>query len=199
MKKGILLFLPANLKISSEKYESSLSERFDDYVLIGKYQGDFKGFISYLSTVEYKDGEVIVVIPSVKQLDMSAYKIIELMIEVYEKYGFRLYSIEDPWVYWLTSLTGEDWNHLKAFIEWMLKETVEKRRSRQVEAWRKGKRRGRPPAMDLKTVAHYVKRYRELALKNKKALWLIAKAEGHKISYRRFLEKINKVLESNKI
>ena len=199
MKKGILLFLPANLKISSEKYESSLSERFDDYVLIGKYQGDFKGFISYLSTVEYKDGEVIVVIPSVKQLDMSAYKILELMIEVYEKYGFRLYSIEDPWVYWLTSLTGEDWNHLKAFIEWMLKETVEKRRNRQVEAWRKGKRRGRPPAMDLKTVAHYVKRYRELALKNKKALWLIAKAEGHKISYRRFLEKINKVLESNKI
>ncbi len=176
-----------------------MSERFDDYVLIGKYQGDFKGFISYLSTVEYKDGEVIVVIPSVKQLDMSAYKILELMIEVYEKYGFRLYSIEDPWVYWLTSLTGEDWNHLKAFIEWMLKETVEKRRSRQVEAWRKGKRRGRPPAMDLKTVAHYVKRYRELALKNKKALWLIAKAEGHKISYRRFLEKINKVLESNKI
>ncbi len=199
MKKGILLFLPANLKISSEKYESSLSERFDDYVLIGKYQGDFKGFISYLSTVEYKDGEVIVVIPSVKQLDMSAYKILELMIEVYEKYGFRLYSIEDPWVYWLTSLTGEDWNQLKAFIEWMLKETVEKRRNRQVEAWRKGKRRGRPPAMDLKTVAHYVKRYRELALKNKKALWLIAKAEGHKISYRRFLEKINKVLESNKI
>ena len=198
MKKGILLFLPENLEISSEKYESSLSERFDNYVLIGKYQGDLKGFISYLSAVEYKDGEVIVVIPSVKQLDISAYKTIELIVEVYEKYGFRLYSIEDPWVYWLTSLPGEDWNQLKAFIEWMLKETVEKRRNRQVEAWRKGKRRGRPPAMDLKTVAHYVKRYRELALKNKKALWLIAKAEGHKISYRRFLEKVNKVLESNK-
>ena len=197
------MFIPTAGGIDTNDLSIKIHDALGEYNLIGTYSGSIKDFYEYLASYKTNDNlsvhENIVVIPSIKSLGLSIYKAIEVIIEVYEKYGFRLYSIEESWVYWLTSLTGEDWNQLKAFIGWMLKETVEKRRSRQVEAWRKGKRRGRPPAMDLKTVAHYVKRYRELALKNKKALWLIAKAEGHKISYRRFLEKVNKVLESNKI
>jgi len=56
------------------------------------------------------------------------------------------------------------------------------------------KQMGRPPAMRIEEVRRYVLRYPELAKRNKRALWYVVTAEGHKISYARFVAKVNQVL-----
>ena len=54
---------------------------------------------------------------------------------------------------------------------------------------------GRPPSIPMDVVRKYVTKYRYLALHNKKALWKVVTSDGYKISYPRFIEKVNKVLQ----
>ena len=67
----------------------------------------------------------------------------------------------------------------------------EKIRAGMERAKREGRHVGRPPAIPEEFLVKLVKKYPYLS---KKDLWRIATAEGYKISYPRFVRKINEVI-----
>jgi len=63
-------------------------------------------------------------------------------------------------------------------------------------AKRESKRVGRPPAIPEDSLVKLVKKYPFLS---KRDLWRIATVEGYKISYPRFVRKINEVIKKYNI
>ncbi len=63
-------------------------------------------------------------------------------------------------------------------------------RIRLETARRAGKRIGRPPKVDDNTLKRYLRRYRELRLKD---VWRIMRSDGYDISYYQFLRRIKKL------
>ncbi len=68
----------------------------------------------------------------------------------------------------------------------------EKIKSGMERAKAEGKHVGRPPAISEEYIVKLLRRYPNLP---KKALWKIAQAEGYKISYPRFVVKVNEVMK----
>jgi len=109
-----------------------------------------------------------------------------------EKKGYKVVTVKEEW---LQTLDQNMRKLILSILSWVAEFERKRIRERQLEAWKQGKQKGRPPAMTLEQVRKYVMKYKELAKHNKKALWHIARSEGHKISYPRFLEKVNKILK----
>jgi len=108
-----------------------------------------------------------------------------------EQRGYKVITVKEEW---LQILDQNMRKLILSILSWVAEFERRRIRERQLEAWRQGKQKGRPPSMTLDQVRKYVLKYKELAKHNKKALWHIARSEGNKISYPRFLEKVNKVL-----
>lgn len=109
-----------------------------------------------------------------------------------EERGVRVLTVREEW---LQTLDADIRRLVLSILSWVAEFERRRIRERQEEAWRMGKRKGRPEAMSKDKVLKYVTKYPELAKHNKRALWLVAKGDGHKISYQRFTAKVNEVLK----
>jgi len=194
-----LIAVYANSQRDIEYISNTLKSKFRSYHIVGEYveknpnKRSFLGrdtAIIALETLGRREGHRIFAVKNLETISGDPLKALEILMEMLHKRDIYTFSVEEPWVYPLLKN-----NEFLSFTEWVLEQTVWKRRSKQLEAWRKGKRRGRPPAIEERVLRKYVRKYRELAIKNKKALWLLMKGDGYEISYRRFLDKINKILK----
>ncbi len=198
--KNIVIFLAKDAKdlISNIDYIKENLGNIDEHLV---FRGDVDRFMEFMSKnfkkEEYIDEvpNITIVFRSIKELNIKTFELLRIIKELRDGYNAKVFSIEDEWIYQISSLERDKWIAFKKFISWLEEELIIKKKVRQREAWNKGKRKGRPPAIPYKIVKRYVLKYRELALRNKKALWLIMKAEGYRISYRRFLDKVKKVLK----
>jgi len=200
MRKNKVIFFAKEESPDVNKYVEDIENVIGDIDDLEIFTGGIEELKRYLSEMydykkEVKDKtRLIIVFKSIMDLNPKVFDLIEFIVEVRDRYDARLFSLEEKWVYNISDLSEIDWISFKKFLSWIESELINKKRMRQREAWRKGKRKGRPPSIPPNIVRKYVLKYKELALKNKKALWLIMKAEGYKISYRRFLDKVNAVI-----
>jgi len=109
-----------------------------------------------------------------------------------EERGVKVITIKEEW---LQTLDDNIRRLILSVLSWVAEFERRRIRERQEEAWRQGKQKGRPEVMRIDDVRRYVMKYPELAKHNKKALWHVVRGDGHKISYSRFVEKVNRVLK----
>jgi len=110
----------------------------------------------------------------------------------FEEKGVKVITVREEW---LQTLDGNIRRLILSVLSWAAEFERQRIRERQQEAWRQGKQKGRPPSMQMDEVRRYVMKYPELAKHDKKALWLVVRGDGHKVSYSRFVRKVNQVLK----
>ncbi len=128
---------------------------------------------------------------SIDRIGRTMLDTLNTIIEL-EKQGYKVVTVKEEW---LQTMDPNMRKLILSILSWVAEFERRRIRERQEEAWKQGKQKGRPPAMTSDQVRKYVVKYKELAKHNKKALWMIVKADGHRISYPRFLEKVNRVLK----
>lgn len=123
-------------------------------------------------------------------------------LEDLRAYGIQVIAYQEEWLQSLAAIPDEALRRLifdivvralaygyQKYVE-SLKEKI---RAGMERARQRGKHIGRPPAIPDDFIIKLLKKYQGLS---KKDLWRIAVAEGYKISYPRFIAKINGLLRS---
>ena len=101
-----------------------------------------------------------------------------------EERGVRLTSLQEPWVY-------ENFNVAVKALEYSYQKFVKERIRAGIEkAKLRGKKVGRPEKISDQYLLKLLKKYPDLTLR---ALWKIAKGDGHDISYGWFVYRVNKL------
>lgn len=123
-------------------------------------------------------------------------------LEDLRAYGIQVIAYQEEWLQFLAAIPDEALRRLifdivvralaygyQKYVE-SLKDKIKAGMER---ARQRGKHVGRPPALPDEFLVKLIKKYQGLS---KKDLWRITIAEGYKISYPRFIVKINKLLKS---
>ncbi|MEM4812904.1 MAG: recombinase family protein [Ignisphaera sp.] len=108
-------------------------------------------------------------------------------IQTLESKGVKVISIKEEW---LQTLDDSVRRLVLSILSWVAEFERKRIRERQIEAWSKGKQKGRPKKLKLETVEKYLKRYNNMKLKD---IWKIMKVDGINISYntlRRYVKEL---------
>ena len=131
---------------------------------------------------------VALAVYTIEHLGRNLYDILETINVLERKYQIIIYSVREPWIH----KNHDRMNNLIDYIlDWMRRRV----REAQNRAWASGKQKGRPRKLSKKVVKQYVMKYRDLAVKNKKVIWEIMRAEGIDVSYNTARRYINEVLK----
>jgi DNA invertase Pin-like site-specific DNA recombinase len=107
-----------------------------------------------------------------------------------ENLGIKVITVREEW---LQNLDPNIRKLILSILSWVAEFEKKRLRERQEEAWKTGKQKGRPQKISDNTIMRYLKKYNGLSVK---AIWKIVKADGHEISYDRFLKRVRKLKRS---
>ena len=138
-----------------------------------------------------KLGTECIIAWSLDRIGRSMLDTLQTIIEL-ENRGIRVITVKEEF---LQTLDPNMRKLILSILAWVAEYERRRIRERQEEAWRQGKQKGRPQAIKPDEIRKLILKYPELAKHNKKALWYVAKSNGHKISYSRFTIKVNQVLK----
>jgi len=127
--------------------------------------------------------KAVLAVFTLDQISQKYRILIETLAEL-KKRGIALVSLQEPWVYenFNVAVKALEYSYQK-FIKERIKAGIEKARLR-------GKRVGRPEKISDQYLLKLLKKYPGLTLR---ALWKIAKGDGHDISYGWFVYRVNRL------
>jgi Site-specific recombinases, DNA invertase Pin homologs len=110
-----------------------------------------------------------------------------------EKRGVKVITIKEEF---LQTLDENIRKLILSILSWVAEYEKKRIRERQEEAWRLGKRKGRPPIITDEEILRYLSKYKGLSLKD---IWRIMTGSGIRISYSTLRQRIKKLQQEGKI
>lgn len=108
-----------------------------------------------------------------------------------EERGVRVITLKEEF---LQSLDPNIRKLILSIMAWVAEYERRRIRERAEEAWRQGKPKGRPPKVPDNVIRAYLAKYYPMHL-SLKSIWKIMKADGHNLSYSRFVRRARKILQ----
>jgi Site-specific recombinases, DNA invertase Pin homologs len=110
-----------------------------------------------------------------------------------EKRGIKVITIKEEF---LQTLDENIRKLILSILSWVAEYEKKRIRERQEEAWKSGKRKGRPPKITDEEILRYLSKYKGLSLKD---IWRIMIGSGIRISYSTLRQRIKKLQQEGKI
>ena len=115
------------------------------------------------------------------------------IIMEFENKGIKIITIKEEW---LQTLDNNIRKLIISILSWIAEFERRRIKERQEEAWKSGKRKGRPPKITDEEILRYLSKYKGLSLKD---IWRIMIGSGIRISYSTLRQRIKKLQQEGKI
>ena len=132
---------------------------------------------------------------SIDRLGRSMFDTMNTVLELENK-GVKVIAIKEEF---LQTLDHNIRKLILSILSWVAEYERKRIRERQEEAWKQGKRKGRPPKVDDTTILKYYKEYVVAKGLSIKDTWKIMRGNGVDISYSRLRQRLRKLRHEGRI
>jgi len=132
---------------------------------------------------------------SIDRLGRSMLDTMNAVLEL-ESLGVRVVTLREEF---LQTLDPNIRKLILSILSWVAEYERRRIRERQEEAWRQGKRKGRPPKITDEEILRYYRRYVSGMGLSVKDMWKIMVGDGKSISYSRLKQRLRKLKQEGKI
>ena len=132
---------------------------------------------------------------SIDRLGRSMLDTMNAVLEL-ESLGVRVVTLREEF---LQTLDPNIRKLILSILSWVAEYERRRIRERQEEAWRQGKRKGRPPKITDEEILRYYRRYVSGMGLSVKDMWKIIVGDGKSISYSRLKQRLRKLKQEGKI
>lgn len=132
---------------------------------------------------------------SIDRLGRSMLDTMNTVLEL-ENRGIKVVTVKEEF---LQTLDQNIRRLVLSILSWVAEYERKRIRERQEEAWRQGKRKGRPPKVDDDTILKYYKEYVAVRGLSIKDMWKIMLGDGVDISYSRLRQRLRKLRHEGRI
>ena len=132
---------------------------------------------------------------SIDRLGRSMLDTMSTILEL-ESHGIRVVTVKEEF---LQTLDANIRRLVLSILSWVAEYERRRIRERQEEAWRQGKRRGRPPKVTDEVLLRYYSKYVAGMGLTLRDLWKIMNADGVGISYSTLRQRVRRLVEEGRI
>jgi len=140
-----------------------------------------------------KDFINVILVFDITRLGRDMLDTLEFFLKIEKEYGVPIISINDSWTW---NPDNPDKKFFLAVFAWVAEKEWALRRERVEAAWAMGKQKGRPRAVDTKTVLQYLKKYPGFDLK---AITKLMNLDGIKVSYTTVRRRVKELIQQDVI
>jgi len=132
---------------------------------------------------------------SIDRLGRSMLDTMNTILEL-ESHGIRVVTVKEEF---LQTLDPNIRKLILSILSWVAEYERRRIRERQEEAWRQGKRKGRPPKVSDDVLLRYYSKYVAGMGLTLRDLWKIMNADGVGISYSTLRQRVRRLVEEGRI